>query len=284
MMDTDGISVTALAHTMIRAEDGAPAGELSEDVKLTNVGAHTVDGMGNRLPVLQGDEELTFQESGAGAVGSFRVTDMDADSTFSWTLAGPDAAAFRIEPDNTIGVSSATLRFRRPPDFEMPLDVADPPKDNNYVLTVTVTDNDGGVASQSVRVRVTDRNDAGDDVGMVRLSHAGSSPRVGAAINAELVELDMLVGEVTWQWEVNDCDMEGWTVGTGSGVSAQTYFPAEAEHERCVRAVANYMDEHDLEDDLNIVDSGPSQPVQHGFSFGVQQTSEMVTIGEPDSG
>ena len=90
------------------------------------------------------------------------------------TATDPDGAVqdltYSIDPGNdaadfSINGSSGILTFVTAPDFEMPgsLDL-----DNQYEVTVRVTDADGGSDSQSITVQV---NDANEPITDIRLDH-----------------------------------------------------------------------------------------------------------------
>ena len=56
-----------------------------------------------------------YAENGEGAVTTYRATDPENKPVF-WTLGGPDAADFTIV--------DGVLRFKSPPNFEVPTDRA----------------------------------------------------------------------------------------------------------------------------------------------------------------
>jgi VCBS repeat-containing protein len=100
--------------------------------------------------------------------------DVDTGATLAYSIAGgPDAARFSI--DSTTGA----LRFSTAPNFERPSDVG---RNNVYGVTVQVSDGQGGTATQSISVRVTDVNEApritsnrGGDVASVTIRENGSA-------------------------------------------------------------------------------------------------------------
>ena len=101
----------------------------------------------------------TYRENGATAVYTLRASDPQR-GPIAWTLDGEDSADFDLS-------ASGTLTFRNTPDFEAP---ADSNRDNNYELTVVVTDEDGHADRLSFTVAVTDVNEAPE------ISRAGSAP------------------------------------------------------------------------------------------------------------
>ncbi len=80
------------------------------------------------------------------AVATVAATDVDS-ADLSYSISGTDAALF------TIDEATGELNFIAAPDYETP---ADQNGDNSYDITVTVSDEDGGVSSQDVVINVQD--------------------------------------------------------------------------------------------------------------------------------
>ena len=94
-------------------------------------------------------------------LGTYTASDADArGDTLSWSLEGDDAGDFSITTDGK-------LSFAQVPDYEMPADkpgMGETEGDNEYKVTIKVTD-DGSPAASSTRevtVTVTDVNEAPD--------------------------------------------------------------------------------------------------------------------------
>ncbi len=87
-----------------------------------------------------------------GSVGAVAVlaTDPNAADVLTFSLDGGDDASIF-----TLNVSSGQLTFKYPPDFENPLDVN---RDNEYALSVSVSDGQGGADSQTIYLRVTNQS------------------------------------------------------------------------------------------------------------------------------
>ncbi|HNP31446.1 MAG TPA: hypothetical protein PKK23_20530, partial [Nitrospirales bacterium] len=83
------------------------------------------------------------------AVTTVTATDVDvpADPLTFTIIGGADAARFSLDP------TSGALTFLVPPDFEAP---ADADGNNVYDVTVQVSDGNGGVDTQLVRITVSD--------------------------------------------------------------------------------------------------------------------------------
>ena len=100
----------------------------------------------NRAPTIGGSRSFRYQENGAGDVTTFTATDPDGDS-IEWSLSGTDSGDF------TISTTGGVLTFRNSPDFENP---KDSDTNNEYQITVTAADDEGGSDSVAVAVTVTD--------------------------------------------------------------------------------------------------------------------------------
>ena len=103
----------------------------------------------NDPPVVSGGSRFRFEENATEAVGAFTATDAeDEDDRVFWSPAGADAALF--------DVAGGELRFRAPPDFEIPLDVG---TDNVYDVTVQASDQEA-TTGHNVTVTVTEVDEA----------------------------------------------------------------------------------------------------------------------------
>ena len=85
-------------------------------------------------------------------VTTVTATDANPGDTLSYSISGTDAALFDI--DSVTG----TLTFKALPDFEVPVDAN---TDNDYEVTVTVSDGNTGSDAQDITVTVTQVADTG---------------------------------------------------------------------------------------------------------------------------
>ncbi|MFH1873504.1 MAG: putative Ig domain-containing protein [Pseudomonadota bacterium] len=107
----------------------------------------------NEAPTLTSGTTANFAENATGTVYTVTATDPDAGTTFTYTLAGTDAALFNIDA-NTGAVTFATA-----PNFEAP---ADSGADNVYNIGVTAWDGPilvAAQANQAVAITVTNVNE-----------------------------------------------------------------------------------------------------------------------------
>jgi VCBS repeat-containing protein len=89
------------------------------------------------------------QAENISAVITYAASDVDAGTSFTWSLSGTDAADFSIVQ------STGVLTFATNPDFEAPVD-----SDANNIYVVVVTVSDGSLAdSQTLTVTITNANE-----------------------------------------------------------------------------------------------------------------------------
>ena len=91
----------------------------------------------------------TYRENGTAAVYTFRASDPQS-GPISWTLEGTDREDFTFTTDSS---GRGVLAFSAPPDFEAPVDSD---RQNDYELTVIVTDEDNLFDRLTFTVTVTD--------------------------------------------------------------------------------------------------------------------------------
>ena len=138
-------------------DNGTPQGSDTHEiiVRVTNV---------NEAPTIDaGSDSFSVDENTATAtlVQTYEASDVDASTTLTWSLEGEDAGDFTFTK-NADG--DGELKFRNVPHFEMPADdddadMVDP--DNDYQVTVKVTDNGSPMmnATRDVTVTVDDVNE-----------------------------------------------------------------------------------------------------------------------------
>ena len=160
------------------------------------------------------------ENTGAGTNIGNRVTATDPNSdTLTYSLAGSDAGAFRID------TATGQLRTRLPLDYE---------RKNRYAVTVRATDTARATATTTVTVNVTDV----EENGSVRLS--SQQPRVGTRLTATLTDPDGQVSRVSWQWQSSDT--RTGTFASISGAATSSYTPVGGDQGKYLKAVASYTD------------------------------------------
>jgi VCBS repeat-containing protein len=100
----------------------------------------------NDAPAVTSATAGTFAENTTGAVYTATRADPDAGDTVTWTLAGPDAALFSIDPATGVVALSAAQSFAAP---------ADANGDGIYDITVRATDGSGQFDQRNVQLTLT---------------------------------------------------------------------------------------------------------------------------------
>jgi hypothetical protein len=96
-----------------------------------------------------GDTHTITQAENISSLITYAASDVDAGTSFTWSLSGTDAADFSIVP------STGVLTFAANPDFEAP---ADSDANNVYVIVVTVSD--GSLTdTQTLSVTITNASE-----------------------------------------------------------------------------------------------------------------------------
>ena len=167
------------------------------------------------------------------AVATYVATDPeDQDDTLKWSLSGIDGNKFDIS-------TAGALTFMTPPDHEKPVDSG---RNNDYNVTVEVTDTSGNTSARAVTVTV----DNIDEGGTVTLSHV--QPEDGVDFRASLEDPDGSVSGVTWQWAWNTSD--GATIQDSDHIedaTSATYRPVLTDVGRFLYAIASYTDGQGVE-------------------------------------
>ena len=99
----------------------------------------TVRGVNEADPVVTGSQSLSFRENTAVATRlyTYRATDADRDTIIVWSVRGRAGN----NDGNDFDISeTGVLTFKEVPDYELP---ADSDRDNEYLVTVVATDDQG---------------------------------------------------------------------------------------------------------------------------------------------
>ena len=98
-------------------------------------------------PSVTGPTAVAYPENATQPVAEYTATNLQ---TPTWSVTGPDAAAFVLSP-------RGALSFTRPPDYEAPTDTD---RDNRYTITVHAAD---GTTTAQLAVTITVTDDGTDD-------------------------------------------------------------------------------------------------------------------------
>ncbi|MYB21710.1 MAG: hypothetical protein F4Y29_04160 [Chloroflexi bacterium] len=166
---------------------------------------------------------VSFDENATGVVATYIATDPDATTgTMSWDLMGNDAGDFNIT-SNVNG--TAELRFKSPPDYEMPDDTGG---NNVYDLTVRVRDNASPRLedTQTIAVTVNDLNetpviagDAGPSFAEIEFDHTATASElvIGTYTATDDDNADN-AGLQTITFDVSGTDAAHFSIDANTGV------------------------------------------------------------------
>ena len=157
----------------------------------------------NEAPTLGGSTAaaISFAEDAAiaDALAIYTATDVDrtgdadTEDTLTWSLTGDDAGKFNI--GNQTGGILGQLTFKAQPNYESP---GDADGDNDYKVTVVVSDGKGNSDEHDVTVSVTNVEEDGE------VTISTLQPRVGVELSADLTDPDGGINGLMWQWYRDD--------------------------------------------------------------------------------
>ena len=119
-------------------------------IRVTDVGGEGGGGGGgNNAPFFTNvsEGEIVTVPENTTSVGDANAQDVDGDTLTYSITGGVDASLFNID------ANTGVVSFITAPDFENP---GDNDGDNNYQITLQVSDGNGGTQSRNVTIRVTD--------------------------------------------------------------------------------------------------------------------------------
>ena len=168
------------------------------------------------------------------------------DDTLTYTLSGPDAAAFDIV------ATSGQLQTKAALDHE---------SRDSHSVTVTATDTPGLSADIDMTITVANV----DETATVSLWPV--EPRVGTVLRATLSDPDGGVSSVTWRWDSSD-DSNNWTNLSHDEAS---YTPTTGDTGKYLRASVSYRDAEG---------SGKSQEAVSAHQVGGREAAPDITVVE----
>ena len=177
----------------------------------------------NEDPTITGSPAaaISFAElNEATALPTYTATDQDEGetATLKWSTKGADAGEFEIS-------NGGVLTFESMPNYESP---ADADGDNDYKVTVVVTDAKGNTDEHDVTVTVTNVEETGT------VTFSTLQPRVGVELTATLADADLGITDLTWQWSIGNTDIDDAT--------SATYAPVSGDITDTLTATATYKD------------------------------------------
>ncbi len=257
VMVSDPSTATATVNVIIRVTDVNEPPQFGEDAPLVLRVAENADPL-----------SITFADDKAPVSPDlYTVTDRDVsvsgphlydDTTYSYTLSGPDSDYFEFDDTGALSIVSS-----HKPDFE---------EKNSYSVTIEASSGEGSrrlINKLNVAIKVVDT----EDVGNVELSQR--EPQVGRQVSARVSDPDGGIRFKSWVWERSseitldsggtpsaECrddlgttgidEVGGWT--SIDGANSPTYTPKLGDADRCLRVTVTYTDNI-----KNPVDASPEQ-------------------------
>ena len=162
----------------------------------------TVTDVNEEAPVVTGRESLTFRENTTTETRlyTYRATDSDRNTSFSWSVEGDDGSDFAID--------EGVLTFRSPPDYEQP---ADQDTDNSYEITVVASDGSNS-GELPVTVTVTEINEGPEISGTGTYTIPETQDNLA---NATFTAADPEDDDVT-RWSLTGTDRGDFTITDAS--------------------------------------------------------------------
>ena len=233
------------------------------------------------VPLHTDAPHIHYAEDRTDPVRNFDSTDPEEGARIEWNVRGVDAADFEIS-------SAGVLTFRELPDYEDPTDRGlnlNPgddedfeddgefaPNDNNYQITVSVTEMSDALPAKRTDMAITVIVENADDTGTVTLQWL--QPEVGTAIMATLTDPDGGITGTGWKWyrskvarKPDVTDPDHWIEVADTLVTAQaneatsSYTPqgdtvAEADdvaidEDDYLRVMVSYTDSHGINKTIN---------------------------------
>ena len=196
--------------TIQARDDGGTTASLPVTVTVANDAEGVEPTISTRRP------PSTYRENGTSAVYTFRASDPQRQS-ITWTLEGTDRGDFTITGDSS---GRGVLAFSVPPDFEDP---SDSDRQNDYELTVIVSDEDGHSDRLSFTVTVTDVNEGPEVSGPSAFTIAENQGLSNAVYSATDPE-----GANVARWSVGGRDGGDFSITQGGTL----YFRSPPDYER----------------------------------------------------
>ena len=163
-------------------------------------------------PVVTGSHTLSFREntSTTTRLYTYRATDTDRDTTITWSVRGQvgndDGDAFAIS-------DAGMLTFSSPPNYEQPTDSN---RNNEYLVEVVATDDQGREGTLDVTITVTEVNEGPEITGTRTYTVTEGQELTGATFTAEDPE-DATAAVTSWRLAGSDAgDFHISSTGTNS--------------------------------------------------------------------
>ena len=239
------VTVTARAANdvpkiMGSSDTATPAGEAVSELRVNEQDSDDRDGNSQPDTAYNGMPDMAVPAA-LGNMNVFTAPDEDARGQRTWSLRGEDMDDFERTSTGLTGPDEPTgIRFKNPPDYEMPTDANG---DNVYKVILVVRDSAGAEDTRPLTIFV----DNVAEQGMATLSE--TQPTIGEMITAGVEDPDGGVAVVTWQWSKSTSNVPNSTFTVIDGATMPTYTPKDDDDGYYLRATATYLDTTSEADD-----------------------------------
>ena len=173
--------------------------------------------------VVSGPNSHTYAENGTVAVGEYMAVGTGADMVRWIPLDGADSDYFELEGSG----SNVMLKFRNPPNYEMPRGMAmSEDNTNTYMVTVKIEHTPSGeTAEQDVTITVTDAAELGtlDADETATYAENGESAVDTYTVDGPMADMAM--------WSLEGADMDQFTLDPDTGGSVMLMFMDSPNYE-----------------------------------------------------
>ncbi len=204
----------------------------------------------------------------------FTATDVDANTTLAYILEGRDAAAFSIDSTN------GQLRTSAPLDYETK---------SSYLVSVSVSDGNGGSDSIAVTINVTDVDETpanraptftdGSSITRPIAENSNSGTDIGSAIAATDADDDTLT------YTLDGTDAASFTINSTNGqLKTKAALDFETKTSYSVRITVSdseLTDTIDVTINVTNVNEAPSFATATASRFIAENTAANTDIGDP---
>ena len=258
----------------IRAYNGNTYGELEVTVTVTD--------RNEAEPVLTGRDKLSFRENTSAdtLLYTYRATDTDRDTSFTWSVEGDDRDDFAID--------AGVLTFSAPPDYEQP---ADQDADNVYKIKLVASDgtNQGAL---DVTVTVTEVNEGPAISGPQSLSVAENTATDQVLATYTATDPEDTAAAIT-RWSVTGRDGGDFTINEGGELTFRNppdhERPADSGQDNVYEVTVRVSDgrvygTHDVTVTVTPVDEAPEfrKGSKDSFSYRENGTAALYTYRATD--
>ena len=175
-----------------------------------------------------GGSKHDYEENSTDPVGEYKVAAGGEATPGAWTLEGADASSFRLTGSGT----TRMLEFRSSPDYDAE---ADANSDNNYEVTIKVTDSSNSDTYDTFAVTVTVINV--EELGVLSGSKT-ASVNEGDTDVPGTYELTEIEDGPAVTWSVDGTDMSQFTL-VGTGMSRDLTFSSAPDFENPMGGAAD---------------------------------------------